>query len=149
MWTGRGSLEPADEAVELGLRDSAAAADVYGTQIPALHERVHRRAADAEDLRGLYPAAVWSGGPATPATDVTMSARCLQRLVGGVLGTGGGDLPPPLRALIDDHAGEVPPLDAAWALRDRLDEVARGVLGSPRFVPFALSGWVGLSLIHI
>jgi hypothetical protein len=53
MWTGRGSLKPADVAVELCLRDPAAAADVYGTQIPALHERVHRRAADAEDLRRL------------------------------------------------------------------------------------------------
>jgi hypothetical protein len=53
MWTGRGSLKPADVAVELRLRDPAAAADVYGTQIPALHDRVHSRAADAEDLRRL------------------------------------------------------------------------------------------------
>lgn len=54
MWTSRGSLEPADVAVELCLRNPAAAADVYGTQIPALHERVHRRTADAEDPRGLF-----------------------------------------------------------------------------------------------
>lgn len=97
----------------------------------------------SDDHRGLYPAAVWGGGPATPATDVTMSARCLARVLAGVLGTGGGDVPGPLRALIDAHAGEAPPIADAWALRDRLDEVARGVLGSPRFVPFTLSGWVG------
>ena len=47
------SLEPAHVALELCLGDPAAAADVYGTQLPALHERVHRRATDAEDLRGL------------------------------------------------------------------------------------------------
>jgi hypothetical protein len=53
-WTGRGSLKLADVAVELCLRDPAAAADVYGTQIPALHERVHRRATDAEDVRRVF-----------------------------------------------------------------------------------------------
>jgi hypothetical protein len=53
MWTGRGGLEPADVAVELCLGDPAAAADVDGAQIPALHKRVHRGAADAEDLRRL------------------------------------------------------------------------------------------------
>jgi hypothetical protein len=53
MWTGRGSLKLADVAVELCPRDPTAAADVYGTQIAALHERVHRRAADPEDLRRL------------------------------------------------------------------------------------------------
>jgi hypothetical protein len=53
MWTGRGSLKPADVAVELCPRDPTAATDVYGTQSPALHERVHRRAADPEDLRRL------------------------------------------------------------------------------------------------
>ena len=50
---GPSSIEPADVAVELCLGDPAAAANVHGTQIPALHERVHRRAADAEDLRRL------------------------------------------------------------------------------------------------
>ncbi len=53
MWTGRGRLKPADVAVKLCLRDPAAAADVYGTQVPALHERVHRRATDAQDVRRL------------------------------------------------------------------------------------------------
>jgi hypothetical protein len=53
MWTRRGSLKPADVAVEFGMGDAAAAADVYGTQLSALHERVHRRATDAEDLRRL------------------------------------------------------------------------------------------------
>jgi hypothetical protein len=54
LWTRRGSLEPAHVALDLGLGYPAAAADMYGTQLPALHERVHRRATDAEDLRGLF-----------------------------------------------------------------------------------------------
>jgi hypothetical protein len=53
MWTEWGSLEPANVAVELCLGDPAAAADVHGAQLPALHERVHRRATDAEHLRRL------------------------------------------------------------------------------------------------
>jgi hypothetical protein len=53
MWTRRGSLKLADVAVELCLRNPAAAADVHGMQIPTLHQRVHRRATDAEDLRRL------------------------------------------------------------------------------------------------
>ena len=48
------SLEPVHVALDLCLRYPAAAADVHGTQLPALHERVHRRAADAEDPRGLF-----------------------------------------------------------------------------------------------
>jgi hypothetical protein len=53
MWRGRGSLKPADVAVELCLGDPAAAADMYGTQLPALHERVNSGATNAEDLRRL------------------------------------------------------------------------------------------------
>ena len=41
-------------ALDLCLAYSAAAADVYGTQLSALHERVHRRATNAEDLRDLF-----------------------------------------------------------------------------------------------
>ncbi len=54
MWTRGESLEPAHVALYLRLGYPAAAADVYGTQIPALHERVHRRATDAENLSGLF-----------------------------------------------------------------------------------------------
>jgi hypothetical protein len=54
LWTRWESLEPAHVALDLFLGDPAAAADVHGTQLPALHERVHRRATDAEDLRGLF-----------------------------------------------------------------------------------------------
>jgi hypothetical protein len=46
-------LESAHIARDFRLRDPAATADVDGTQFSALHERVHRRATDAEDLRRL------------------------------------------------------------------------------------------------
>jgi hypothetical protein len=54
LWRRRGSLQLTHVALELCLGDAAAAADVDGTQIPALHEGVHSRATDAEDLRGLF-----------------------------------------------------------------------------------------------
>jgi hypothetical protein len=53
MWTGWGSLEPADVALNLCVGYPTAAADVHGTQLPALHECVDRRATDAEDVRRL------------------------------------------------------------------------------------------------
>src|SRR4051794_29194208 len=49
----RQSLEPAHVALNLCLGYPTAAADVHGTQLPALHECVDRRATDAEDVRGL------------------------------------------------------------------------------------------------
>ena len=54
LWTRRESLEPAHEALDLCHGYPAGAADVYGTQLPVPHECVHRCAADAEDLRGLF-----------------------------------------------------------------------------------------------
>ncbi|SFL71697.1 hypothetical protein SAMN04488085_11626 [Geodermatophilus ruber] len=71
LWTGRGSLKPADVAVELCLRDPATAADVYGTQIPALHQRVHRCAADPEDLRRF----LWREEKPTGGHDVPKRLR--------------------------------------------------------------------------
>jgi hypothetical protein len=53
LWTKWQSLEPVDEALDLCLGDPAAAPDVYGTQLPSLHERVDRRATNPEDLRGF------------------------------------------------------------------------------------------------
>jgi hypothetical protein len=46
-------LEPVHVALNLCLGYPTAAADVHGTQLPALHECVDRRATDAEDVRGL------------------------------------------------------------------------------------------------
>ena len=54
MWKERLSLEPANVALELDPGYPAAATDVYGPQITTLHERVHRRATDPEDFRGLF-----------------------------------------------------------------------------------------------
>jgi hypothetical protein len=53
LWTALGTFKPVHVSLEFGAGESAAAADVYATQPSALHERVHRRAADTEDLRGL------------------------------------------------------------------------------------------------
>src|SRR5690606_29130924 len=81
-----------------------------------------------EGARSSYPAAVWNGAPATAATDVTMSARAMQRVIAGPLATGGSDVPRPIRDLVDAHAADEPPTRGAWALRDRLDEIARETL---------------------
>jgi hypothetical protein len=54
LWTRWESLEPAHVALDLCLGDPAAAADVHGMQLSALHERVHRGATDAEGLRSLF-----------------------------------------------------------------------------------------------
>src|SRR3954454_9053171 len=47
-------MELANVALELRLGDPAAAADVHGPQIPALHERVNGRATDAKDVGGFF-----------------------------------------------------------------------------------------------
>src|SRR4051794_19372632 len=54
LWTGWESLEPAHVALDLRLGYPAAPADVYRAQLPALHERVNRRATDTQDLRCLF-----------------------------------------------------------------------------------------------
>jgi len=51
---GTGSLQTADVAFELGPGKAAAAADVDRVQLAGLHQRVDRRAAQAQDLRGLF-----------------------------------------------------------------------------------------------
>lgn len=52
-WNGPSHLEAADVAFELGSGQAAAAADVDGSQLAGLHERVHGRPSDAEDVRSL------------------------------------------------------------------------------------------------
>src|SRR4051812_36343331 len=51
--TRRGSLEPADVALQLRAGDPAAAADVEWVELAGLHQRVDRRAPDAEHRGGL------------------------------------------------------------------------------------------------
>jgi len=86
---------------------------------------------------------VWAGGPASRATDLAMSARCVLWLVGsGQLRDASSSMPAPLAALLMRCAGD----DAGgwgdgWALRDELDRVAREAYGPPRYVPFPMPGW--------
>jgi hypothetical protein len=49
----RGSIEVIDVALQFGPGQSAAASDVDCVQVAALHQRVHRGAADAEDFGGF------------------------------------------------------------------------------------------------
>jgi hypothetical protein len=87
-----------------------------------------------------YPADVWQGGPARPATDITMSARAILLLLGGDLREAPSAVPAPLATLLESHAAKATH-DDAWAVRDALDAAAREAFGSPKFMHFAMPGW--------
>ncbi|MDQ3037223.1 MAG: hypothetical protein M3Y87_32820, partial [Myxococcota bacterium] len=92
--------------------------------------------------RALYPDDAWGGRPITTRTDVTMSARVVLKALGGDVERAPSSVPRPLASLLEAQArGETDAYDDAWALKDRLDAVAREVFGPPRFVPFAMPGW--------
>ncbi len=93
-------------------------------------------------LREYYPDGVWQGAPATPRTDLTMSARVLLKALGGSVDRAPSRVPAPLARLLEKHArGEPHAPDDAWAVRDELDAVARQVFGPPKFIPFTMPGW--------
>jgi hypothetical protein len=50
----RGTLQAADVALEFGAGEAAAAADVNRAQFADLHQRVDRRAADAQHDSGFF-----------------------------------------------------------------------------------------------
>lgn len=93
-------------------------------------------------LRAYYPDAVLGGAPVTAQTDLAMSARVVLRALGTETDRAPGGAPPPLARLLETHARLEPGMESdAWALKERLDAVARDVFGPPRFVPFAMPGW--------
>lgn len=71
----------------------------------------------------------WSSATrGAPGADLAASAAVIQRVIGA-------EPPAPLARLLHE-AGSA---SDAWALKDRLDAVAREVFGPPRFVPFEMS----------
>lgn len=93
----------------------------------------------------IYPDDVRRGGPADRATDLAMAARCIERAAGarGLLVDRFGSLPAPIgRVVREASRGQH---HDAWALRDRLDEIARQAYGPPRYSPLRMPGWGGTS----
>lgn len=91
-----------------------------------------------------YPADLLALRKLTPAVDLAMSARSVAVLLGG--DPAGGEVPArvpaPLAALVRDVARqktENTPRRDAWALRERLGELARELFGSPAFCPIVMS----------
>jgi hypothetical protein len=96
--------------------------------------------------RAYYPASVWGGGPATPATDLAMSARCVLRVLGGDVARGEvpGSVPPALSALLSLWLDPDPAAArgaSAWAVKAELDRVAREAFGPPRYHRLRMPGW--------
>jgi hypothetical protein len=90
--------------------------------------------------RDCYAPARLSGAPPSAATDVTMSARCVARLLGGTADAVPAAVPRPLAELVEKHA-QGRGGDDAWALRQHLGEVAHLTYGAPRYNPLPLPGW--------
>jgi hypothetical protein len=87
--------------------------------------------------RAFYPQTAWDGAPVSPTTDIEMSARVIASLLSGDPQRASESTPAPLARFIEAHArGDHGPEQDAWAVRDRLDAIARDVFGPPRFVPF-------------
>jgi hypothetical protein len=77
-----------------------------------------------------------------PSRDIAASARMMMQLVGGGDDRVPETVPAPLAQLMTTHALTEPGAERdAWALRGRLDAVARECFGPPRFVPFPMPGW--------
>ncbi len=93
--------------------------------------------------RECYPPALLDGAPPSPATDITMSARCIARLLGGAAERVPDDVARPIASLVEEHAVSFGPLHAAdaWALRKRLGDAAREAYGPPRYHAFSMPGW--------
>jgi len=53
----------------------------------------------------------------------------------------GSKTPASIAQLLDDVERSPEELRNAWALRERIGEVARAAFGPPRFMPFAMPGW--------
>jgi predicted RNA-binding Zn-ribbon protein involved in translation (DUF1610 family) len=93
---------------------------------------------------GYYPEIAPGKLRLSPELDIVMSARLVAALLGGNPATGEfpDAVPPPLSALIADAARWRPGAgaDSAWALRERLGQLAKDVYGPPRFCPIVMRG---------
>jgi hypothetical protein len=87
--------------------------------------------------REMYPAAQWGGAPATTRSDLTMTARCVLKVLGGDVSSGGvpSAVPAPLAALLEAYLDErsTAPTDDAWALKDLVSAAGKAAYGPPRF----------------
>lgn len=93
-----------------------------------------------EAAEAFYPHDVASGGAATPATDVTMIARTIARVLGGdpVASALPSSVPAPLRDLVRAHAVGSASTDDAWSLKEEVASTAVECFGPPRYVPFEM-----------
>lgn len=88
-------------------------------------------AAVLESRRMFYPVAIYEGAPATPATDLIMSARCMIDLLGENVA------PAPIATLLEEFAQEHEtrlPTREAWKLAEMVAAAAREAYGPPSFV---------------
>ena len=92
-----------------------------------------------------YPEDLWRGRPATVADDLTMTARCVLRALGGdpSKGTIPDALPAPLRAQLELYLDPTARArtDDAWALKDHVGAAGKAAWGPPRYHPFRMPGW--------
>lgn len=97
--------------------------------------------------RAYYPDDAWTGALPTPATDITMSARCIARALGGDPWADAlpDAVPGPLAALVRAYADPASRAggrtDDAWALMERVGQAGREAFGPPRYHPFTMPGW--------
>jgi hypothetical protein len=94
--------------------------------------------------RDLYAPALLSGAPPSAATDLTMSARVIARILGGTAERVPSSVPGPVASLVERVAAGVDERGAdAWALRQEVGHAARAAYGPPQFHPFSMPGWPG------
>jgi hypothetical protein len=93
----------------------------------------------------MYPDAQWNGAPATPRTDLTMTARCVLHALGGDVSSGKvpSSVPAPLAAQLDAYLDErsTARTDDAWALKDLVSAAGKAAYGPPRFHRLHMPGW--------
>ncbi len=132
-----GALVPAHLLVHP--RDHGVTVVGWGASVSASSPRVP---AVLAHQRAYYPDALWTSRQASAATDLTMLARCVLRLLDGNLATRTlpSTVPDVIATLVADEAagsGE----DDAWALVERVSAAGRAAYGPPRYVPFTMPGW--------
>jgi hypothetical protein len=105
----------------------------------AARERLPAWSAGCE---AYYPAEVLAGSPPSPTTDIAMSARSVARVLGGdpLARELPSSVPPALAELVRAQAGGGG-IDDAWALRQRVGEVATKSFGPPRYERLDMPGW--------
>lgn len=92
----------------------------------------------------FYPEKALAGEPATAATDIAMSARCMIAVLGGNPATGDmpKSVPAPLAGILRVHGlygmDDGTRTDDALELHDRFGDIAEGVYGPRRYHPFHL-----------